>query len=114
MKRIIFLIVTIILLGCNQSHKTSDLVGTWDVVSSTDIENGEISFPDDDDEGYIEFTPDSLFIGEDREAFAWEIKGDSILLKDFGFVYIKEFTLDKLIVEYDFLGETQLKLKKRK
>jgi hypothetical protein len=42
MKQIIFILLALILLSCNQNHKKDDLLGIWDVVSSTDIETGEV------------------------------------------------------------------------
>lgn len=42
MKQIIFILLALIILSCNQNHKKDDLLGIWDVVSSTDIETGEV------------------------------------------------------------------------
>jgi len=113
MKQIIFILFAFIILSCNQNHKKDHLLGTWDVVSSTDIETGEISLPESDDAEFVEFKSDSLYLGSDI-VFAWRIKGDSIFLDELGSVYVKELTPVKLIVEYDFLGKVQLTLKKRK
>jgi len=88
-------------------------LGTWNVVSSTDIESGEVELLESDNLEFVEFKSDSLYLGFD-EVFAWRIEGDSIFLKEGGSVYIKELTKNELTVEYDFLGKIQLTLKKKK
>jgi len=113
MKQIIFILSAFIILGCNQNYKKDDLLGTWDIVSSTDIETGEVSLPESDDAEFVEFKSDSLYLGSDI-VYAWRIKGDSIFLDEDGSVYIKELTTNNLTVEYDFLGKIQLVLNKRK
>lgn len=113
MKQLIFLLFTFLLLGCNQNYTKGDLLGTWDVVSSTDIETGEVELAESDNVDFAVFKSDSLYLNSDI-VFAWQIKGDSIFLDENGSVYIKELTADELIVEYDFLGKIRLKLKKRK
>lgn len=111
MKQIIFILFVFIILGCNHNVKKSDLLGTWGVVSITDIETWEVELPESDDAEFVEFKSDSLYLSSDK-VFVWRIKGDSIFLDEFGSVYIKELTADKLIVEYDFFGKTRLTLKK--
>jgi len=114
MKQLIFILFSFIILSCNQNHKKDDLLGTWDFVSSTDIETGEITLPESDDAEFVEFKSDSLYLSSDI-VFAWQIKGDSIFLDEFGSVYIKELTGDKLIVEYDFFfGEARVTFRRRK
>ena len=114
MKQIIFILLAFIILSCNQNHKKDDLLGIWDVVSSTDIETGEVELSEKE---FVEFKSDSLYLISDLETvevFAWQIKGDSIFLDESGSAYIKELTNDNLTVEYDFFGKIQLTLKKRK
>ena len=114
MKKLIFILFAFIILGCNQNFKKKgDLLGTWDVVSSTDIETGEIELPESDNLEFVEFKSDSLYFGSDI-VFAWRIEGDSIFLDEDGSVYIKELTVNNLTVEYDFFGKIQLVLNKRK
>jgi hypothetical protein len=118
MKKLIFILFAFIILGCNQNFKKKgDLLGTWGVVSSTDVESGEVELPESDNLVFVEFKTDSLYLISNFEVdqvFAWRIEGDSIFLKEGGSAYIKELTNDELIVEYDFLGKIQLTLKKRK
>ena len=114
MKQIIFISLACIIMGCSQSHRTEHLLGIWDAVSSKDIDSEEV-YPEE--ETIVEFKPDSLYLINESDTFltsGWNIKGDSILLDDSFSVYIIALTNDKLIVEYDFLGKTQLTLKKRK
>jgi len=113
MKQLIFILFAFIIAGCNQNYKKGDLLGTWDVVSSTDIETGEISLPESDDEAFVEFKSDSLYLGLDI-VFAWRIKGDSIFLDELGSVFIKELTSTRLTVEYDFFGSERLTFRKIK
>ncbi|MFH6768357.1 hypothetical protein V8G56_06395 [Gaetbulibacter aquiaggeris] len=114
MKQIIFILLALIILSCNQNHKKDDLLGIWDVVSSTDIETGEVELSEKE---FVEFKSDSIYLISDFEVdkvFAWRIEGDSIFLDKDGSVYIKKLTKNELIVEYGFLGKIQLTLKKRK
>lgn len=117
MKKLIFILFAFIILGCNQNlKKKGELLGIWDVVSSTAIETGEVELLENVTKEFVEFKSDSLYLISDFEVdkvFAWQIKGDSIFLDEFGSVYIKELTKNELIVEYDFLGKIQLTLKKR-
>ena len=114
MKQIIFILLTFIILSCKQNHKKDDLLGIWDVVSSTDIETGEVELSVKE---YVEFKSDSVYLisdfGSDK-VFAWRIEGDSIFLDEDSSGYIKELTANNLTVEYDFFGKTQLVLNKRK
>jgi len=117
MKKLIFILFAITIIGCNSSHKTSDLLGIWDIVSSTNIESGDVELPDGDNLGFVEFKSDSLYVispFEEDMVFAWRIEGDSIFLKNFDSFYIKELTKNKLIVENYFISKQQITLKKRK
>ncbi|WP_370479035.1 hypothetical protein [Tamlana flava] len=119
MKKLILILFAFIILGCDQNLKKKGvLLGTWDAISATDIETGEVSFPESDELAFVEFKSDSLYLSPDLslgdKVFAWRIEGDSIVLFDEGNVYIKELTKNKLVVEYDFFGKTQLNFKKRK
>ncbi|WP_242086477.1 lipocalin family protein [Aestuariivivens sediminis] len=118
MKQIIIVLSAFILLSCNQNHKKEDLLGTWDIVSSIDIETGEVEeFPESDEELLAEFKSDSLYLIENSNptnVFSWRINRDTLFLNEADTVYIKELTADKLVVEYDFIGMIRLELKKRK
>jgi hypothetical protein len=117
MKQIIFILLAFLIVSCHRSTKKDNLLGVWDVVSSTDIENGEVELSENLTKEFVEFKSDSLYLISDLETdavSAWRIKGDSIFLNEFSSVYIKELTTDELIVEYDFLGKKRLTLKKRK
>ena len=110
-----------IILGCNQNLKKDDLMGTWDVVSETDIETGKVRFPESDELFFVEFKSDSLYLSPDLSAsadnVAWRIEGDSIFINDDeDAVYITELTDNELTVEYGFLSKRKylVKLKKRK
>jgi len=119
MKQIIFVLSAFILLGCNQNHKKDDLMGTWDWVSSTDLETGEVDFFDGDKYAeFVEIKSDSIYVWLDLDRHndtPWRIEGDSIFLDDFNIsLYIKELSQNALIVEYDYYGKTLFNLKKRK
>lgn len=117
MKQLIFYPLAFILLSCAQNFKKDDLLGIWDVVSSTDIETRKVELSENGNKEYVEFKSDSLYLFSDLDSdtvFAWHIEGDSIFLDESSSVYIKKFTKNELIVEYDFLDKIQLKLKKRK
>jgi len=117
MKQIFFVLSALILFSCNLNHKKDDLMGTWDVVSSINIETGEVEFTENDDELLAVFKSDLLYLiekSDTTDVFSWRIKGDSIILDKEGPVYIKELTANKLVVEYDVLGIIRLELKKRK
>ncbi len=62
--RIIILLSAIILLGCKHNYKKRDLLGTWDVVSSIDIESGEITFLEEDDDGFVNIGKDKWYEGD--------------------------------------------------
>ena len=114
MKQLILSLLTFTLLSCNHHYKKDDLIGIWDVVSATDVETGEVELQKKES---VEIKTDSLYLISDLEVqrvFAWRIEGDSIIIGDVGSVYINELTANNLIVEYDFIGKTQLTLIKRK
>ena len=115
MKNIIFILLVFTIIGCKQSHHRDNLIGTWDWVSSTDIETGEVELYDGDDSEFVEFKSDSLYLIPDK-VFAWRIEGDSIFLDDdYLSVYIKELSNNALIVEFVLWGgKEQMTLKKRK
>jgi len=104
----------LMILGCNQNLKKNfDIIGTWDVVSTTNIETGEVLLPESNHKDFVEFKSDSLYLSS-GEVFAWSIEGDSIFLEKSGAAYIKTLTKKELIVEYNFLSKIQLTLKRRK
>lgn len=113
MKRLIFILFSIIIVGCSNNYKKSDLLGNWDCISITDVETGEISLPEGDDKFLAEFRSDSLYLSTE-EVYAWHIKGDSIFLNEGLSVFIKELTPSSLTVELDIFGEQRLKFKKIK
>lgn len=116
MKQIVFMLFVFILIGCNQNQKRNKLIGTWDVVNVVDIDTMVEESLDSNNAEFVEVSRDSLYLGSDT-VYSWRIKGDSIILNEGSSsfsVFIKELSADKLIVEYDFLGVTQLTLKKRK
>ncbi len=117
MKHILGILLACAILGCTQNHKKKALLGNWYFVSSTDMETGAVELPEQDNVEFVRFGPDSLYLMSQSDTinyFAWRIKGDSILLNEFGAVYIKALTKDQLIVEYDFFGMMRLELTKRK
>ncbi len=122
MKQIIFILFAITIIGCNSNHKTGDLLGTWDCISSTDIKTEEISLPEGDESLIVEFRRDSFIIPSllidslfiTKNSYGWKIKGDSILIEGLGSVYIKELTPSSLTVEMDFSGEQRLTFRKIK
>lgn len=117
MKRILFFLLAFMIVSCNQNPNKEYLLGVWDIVSSTDIETGQVDFSENDNKEFVEFKSDSIYlisdVGSDT-VFAWRSVGDSIFLDEYFSIYIKELTKNKLTVEYDFLGKNQITLKKRK
>ncbi|WP_027138025.1 hypothetical protein [Gaetbulibacter saemankumensis] len=115
MKQILSFLLVFTIIGCNSNYKKGDLLGTWELVSLIDIETGDVEWEKIDKSEFVLFRSDSLYLISDTNSdkvFAWQIMGDSIVLDEMGSVYIKELTVDKLIVEYDFFGMTRLELKK--
>lgn len=117
MKKLIFVLIAFMILGCNQNlKKKGDLLGRWDWVSSTDIETGEVDLFDGDSLEFVEIKSDTIYLmlGLDIDAvYPWRIEGDSIFLDDdYMSFYIKELTKNELVVEYD--GKKLFTLKKRK
>ncbi len=86
----------------NRKYEKFDLMGTWEIVSETDLETGEVYKPEDDDDKFVvDIRFDSLSPYED-EVYAWEIKKDSILVYVDGWpwsFYIKELSENRLLVE---------------
>jgi hypothetical protein len=113
MKNLIFILLAFILIACNKNLKKKDtIIGTWEVVSIIDIETGEVELQESDNLAFVEVKSDTIYLSSDK-AFAWRIEGDSIFLDEFGSVYIKELSKNRIIVEYNFLGKTRLILKKK-
>lgn len=120
MKQLFYILLTVILLSCSNKPKASDLLGTWDCISSTNVETGEVSLPEDYERFMVHFTKDSVTFPRSPEdssimlnnSFSWKIKGDSIVIDNLISVYIKQLTKTNLSVVYDFLGEQQLNFKK--
>ncbi len=112
MKNSLLLFVLFIVVSCNRTADKTELPGTWDMVSVTDLETGEVTLPPEGEEAYFEITADSIFSTE-GDAYAWQLEGDSIILDKVGSVFIAELTSNDLTVEFDFFGMTRLILKKR-
>jgi len=122
MKKLIFILLVIAIAGCSHKYKTSDLLGTWDCVSSTDVKTGEVTLPKGSERFIVEFNKDSIIFHQStedsvdvmNENYGWKIKGDSIFIDSFDSVFIKELTENNLTVIHDFFGEQQLEFKKIK
>jgi len=119
MRKLLFILFVFIILGCNQNLKKKGLLlGTWDVVSETDIETGKVRFPESDDLWFVEFKSDSIYVSSNpNEGAAWRIEGDSIFIDDDKVpFYIKELSQNTLIAEYGFLSKRKflITLNKRK
>ena len=98
----------------NQIEK-KELIGLWDCTSVLDMESNEISLPEGEEKFTVTITSDSIILPDTgKEKYTWEIRGDSLVITDLITVYIKELKPTALIVEYDFLGHTQLTFKKIK
>lgn len=81
MKQTIFFLFVFVAVSCSQNQQQDNLLGTWNIVSSTDIETGEVDLPEE--KLLVNFKSDSLYLNEDLgsgKVFAWKIKGDSIFL----------------------------------
>lgn len=112
MKQLTLILFTIMLFGCSHKHKKVDLMGTWDLVSVTDIETGEVEFPELGKTDFVQVSLDSVYLSW-GDTYSWKIEGDSIFIDGLVSVYIKDLTLDELVVEYDFFGEQQVKFNKK-
>jgi hypothetical protein len=87
----------------NRKYEKFDLLGTWEMISETDLETGEVYWhQDDDDEKFlVDIRFDSLSPSED-DVYAWEIKKDSIMVyvNDWPWsFYIRELSGKKLFIE---------------
>lgn len=112
MKQIIFILCITVIFGCSHQHKKGELLGTWDLVSVTDITTGEVEFPEDDDKDFVQVNSDSIYLSWD-DTYSWTIVGDSILIDGLISVYIKELNANELVVEYEFFGGQRVNLIKR-
>ena len=98
MKRLTFLLLAMIVLGCSPNSEKIDIIGTWNCVSVFDFETQEISRPPIGEKLIVEFKSDSLYLRSvidnnteyDEEIYAWLIKGDSI------FFFVKRFSLMRI------------------
>ncbi|WP_242156864.1 lipocalin family protein [Aestuariivivens sediminis] len=124
MKQIIFILLAFILIGCEQNHKKNYLLGTWEFVSGTDMETGEVKFLENDEKFIIVFKSDSVYEYDDPssfyddsspdEVYAWTIKNDSLFYGNWEGVYVKELTKVKLVLDVfgGFLGDWRIEYKR--
>lgn len=106
MKQILIILSFVIISGCATKYVASDLIGTWEAVSMTDLETGKIALPEIDFDRYVvEIRPDSLKEYE-GDTYAWKLEGDSIFVSFFSF-YIKDLDSEYLTVVHnpDLFGE---------
>ena len=115
MKKVVFVFSIFLIISCSHQIEKKDLIGLWDCTSALDMESNEISLPEGEEKFIVTITSDSIIIPETGiEKYIWKIKGDSLVITNLITVYIKELKPTALIVEYDFLGHTQLTFKKIK
>lgn len=115
MKKVFFVFSIFLIISCSHQIEKKELIGSWDCTSALDMESNEISLPEGEEKFTVTITPDSIILPDTgKEKYTWEIKGDSLVITDLITVYIKELKPKTLIVEYDFLGHTQLTFKKIK
>ena len=115
MRKVIIVIFILSMVACTNHIDKKDLIGLWDCTSAVDMESNEISLPEGEEKFIVTITSDSIIIPDTGiEKYIWEVKGDSLVITDLITVYIKELKPKVLIVEYDFLGHTQLTFKKIK
>ena len=115
MRKVFIAIFILSMVACTNQIDKENLIGLWDCTSVLDIESNEISLPEGEEKFIVTITSDSIIIPETGiEKYTWKIKGDSLVITDLITVYIKELKPTALIVEYDFLGHTQLTFKKIK
>lgn len=115
MKLLVLILLVIIIPGCNQNYKKEDLVGTWEMLSITDIETGEVELLEVDFDQYVvEIKLDSLNQYE-GDTYAWKLQGDSVFVDWMSFK-IKELKPNTIIVVeyYDLWGESKKETKFRK
>lgn len=113
MKHWCYFLPAFILLSCQQPFEKDDLLGTWDIVSATDLETGEEELPPPDEAYFVEIRTDSIYT-QDGWAGAWELEGDSIRIDGIGSVFIKKLTSTDLTVEHSIYMAYRLTLRKRK
>ena len=113
MKPCYYFLLPFLLFSCQQPLEKDDLLGTWDMITLTDLETGEEERPQADEEAFVVIRTDSIY-SSDGLGYAWELDGDSIRIEDIGAVYIKKLTSEGLTVEYNILSEYRLTLRKRK
>lgn len=101
----------------NKKYEKFDLLGTWEAVSETDLETGEVYEFQDDDKMIVEIKFDSLAPYGDQ-VYAWEIEKDSILVYANGWPWsfnIKELTESELIIEgQEWFGDSIISTKFKK
>ena len=115
MRKVFIAICILSMAACTNKIEKKELIGLWDCTSALDMESNEISLPEGEEKFIVTITSDSIIIPDTgKEKYTWEIKGDSLVITDLITVYIKELKPTALIVEYDFLGHTQLTFKKIK
>jgi len=115
MKKVFFVFNLFLIISCSHQIDKENLIGLWDCTSALDMESNEISLPEGEEKFIVTITSDSIIIPETGiEKYTWKIKGDSLVITNLITVYIKELKPTALIVEYDFLGHTQLTFKKIK
>jgi hypothetical protein len=116
MKGLIIFLVTASLVCCKNSSREEKLIGTWNCVSSYDSNKDELELPEDDEEFSIEFTNSTLiYRDEDVEKadtilYNWNNTLDSISVEDIVSVFIEKLDQDSLIVDWENLRLTFLRI----
>lgn len=120
MKNIILILFSIVMIGCNRNYEKSEFLGSWNCISSIDLETNELTIPEGEEQLMVEFRSDSLYLFDYSgmsildDKYAWQIKGDSVLINDLGSFYIKELNAKSLTVEFNIIGETRMTFEKIK
>ena len=120
MKNIILILFSIVMIGCSRNYEKSDFLGSWNCISSIDLETNDLTILDGEEQLMVEFGTDSLYLFDYSgmsildDKYAWQIKGDSILINGLGSFYIKELNANSLTVEFNIIDKTRMTLEKIK
>jgi len=122
MKKIILLLITIFLVlitCCSSKSKDKLLLGEWRLHSIIDLEKNTVEKAQDDEPMYAIINKDYIILTDKKdtkgnEEYRWHLIKDSLMVfwgnkdKDTLSVYLKELNEKKLVVDFNFLGETRL------
>ncbi len=111
-KNIFLFLLATTLLGCRPHYEKSDFLGTWDLLTSKNVETDEVERALDTEVIFVNIREDSLLM-DGIDAYSWHIKGDSVVIDGLITVYIAELTRNKLKVRFEGFNLTEATFEKR-